>query len=191
VTDDATSDGRRLRGARKRTEIVTATLRVIERDGVAGVTHRTVAKEAGTTPSSVNYHFSTLDDLLVAALTTAVDEYATQLDAIRSDAEDPLAALAQLIADAGGAGRARAIAERELTLLAARRPALRPAAQRWRGLVGDLAGELSEDPLAGDALMAASDGICTRVLLGDATFTHAQIHTHLRRAVGLTEVHPA
>jgi TetR/AcrR family transcriptional regulator, regulator of biofilm formation and stress response len=184
VTDVATSDGRRLRGARKRAEIVGATLRIIEREGVAGVTHRTVAAEAGATPGSVNYHFATLDELLVAALTTAVDDYTDQLRAIRSEADDPLAALAQLIADAGGRGRARAIAERELTLLAARRPALQPAARRWRGLVMEIARELSDDPLAGDALTAASDGICTRILLGDDSFTTDQILLHLRRAVG-------
>ena len=183
MTAQTSSDGRRLRGVRRRTEIVESTLRIIERDGLAGVTHRTVAIEARTTPSSVNYHFATLDELLVAALITAVDDYAEQLAAIRADAEDPLAALAQLVVDAGGPGHARAIAERELTLLAARRPSLRPAARRWRELLGEIARELSDDPLAGDALIAASDGICARVLLGDDSFTHERIHEHLRRAI--------
>ena len=38
-------DGRRARGERRREEIIAATLRVVERDGVAGVTHRAVARE--------------------------------------------------------------------------------------------------------------------------------------------------
>lgn len=185
---EATVDGRRLRGARTRADIVATTLRIIERDGVAGVTHRTVAAEAGITAGSVNYHFATLDDLLVAALTTAVDDYALQLQDIRSESADPLVALAQLIADAGGDGHARAIAERELTLLAARRPTLRPAAGRWRDLVAAIARELSDDPLAPDSLMAASDGLCTRILLGDDRFTTEAIAEHLRRAVGLRRV---
>src|SRR3954467_8683342 len=61
-------DGRKVRGEKRRTELIEATLRIIERNGVAGVTHRTVAAEAGVPTTSTTYHFSSLDDLLIAAL---------------------------------------------------------------------------------------------------------------------------
>lgn len=177
------ADGRRMRGERRRTEIIAATLRVVEQRGVAGVTHRTVAADADVPASSVNYHFATLDDLLVAALSTAVDEYVQQLDDIVNADDDRLGGLAQLIADAGTSGRGRALAERELTLVASRRPALRPAAARWREVVADIASHYSDDPMAGDALIGVSDAICTRLLLGDATLTPARIRQHLAYAL--------
>lgn len=150
---------------------------------MAGVTHRTVATEAGIPPASVTYHFATLDDLLVAALTSAVDAYVQQLRELATADGDPLRGLARLITDAAGAGRSRALAERELTLLAARRPALQSAARRWRQVVADLAGQLSTDPLAGDALVGVSDALCARVLLGDDTLSLDRIHAHLAHAL--------
>jgi DNA-binding transcriptional regulator YbjK len=70
-------DGRRARGEKRRAEIIEATLRVIERDGVAGVTHRTVAAEAGVPTTSTTYHFTSLDDLLTATLITCARDMAT------------------------------------------------------------------------------------------------------------------
>ena len=61
-------DGRRARGEQRRSELLAATLTVIERDGVAGVSHRAVAAVADVSVASITYHFPTLDDLLVAAL---------------------------------------------------------------------------------------------------------------------------
>jgi DNA-binding transcriptional regulator YbjK len=64
-------DGRRARGEQRRNELLAATLAVIERDGVAGVSHRRVAAVADVSVASITYHFPTLDDLLVAALQSA------------------------------------------------------------------------------------------------------------------------
>nr|WP_141924990.1 TetR family transcriptional regulator [Haloactinospora alba] len=161
------SDGRRARGERKRQAIIAATLRVLERDGTAGVTHRAVAREANVPASSAVYYFATLDDLLVAALTEATDSYIRQLRETSERAADEIEGLAQLIVEACGPNRPRALAERELTLLAARRPALRPAAQRWRDTVAEVARKRTDDPLSVQGVVAAADGLCARVLLGD------------------------
>ncbi|MGE3662789.1 MAG: TetR/AcrR family transcriptional regulator [Pseudonocardia sp.] len=158
-------DGRRLRGERRRAAIIAATLAVVERDGVAGVSHRTVAREAGVPASSAVYYFATLDDLLVAALSAAAQEYAAQFAALRASGRAPLDAVAELIADSAGPGRRRAVAERELTLLAARRPALRPLARRWTELVADAARTHTDDPMAVANVVATADGICTAALL--------------------------
>ncbi|NEB66137.1 TetR family transcriptional regulator, partial [Streptomyces fulvissimus] len=72
----AETDGRRARGAETRRHLLDATVRVIERDGVTGVTHRAVAAEAGVTKSVASYHYPAVDDLLTAALRDSSDAYA-------------------------------------------------------------------------------------------------------------------
>jgi TetR/AcrR family transcriptional regulator, regulator of biofilm formation and stress response len=53
---------------RVREAIVAATVRIVAHDGVAAVTHRRVAAEAGVALSSTTWHFATKSDILVAAL---------------------------------------------------------------------------------------------------------------------------
>ncbi|GLU46120.1 TetR/AcrR family transcriptional regulator [Nocardiopsis ansamitocini] len=171
-------DGRRARGQRRRAAIIAATLRVIERDGVAGLSHRAVAREAEVPASSAVYYFATLDDLLVAALTDAADAYARQLrDFVEGDRVG--AGVAELIAAAGHAGRGRMLAEYELTLLAARRPALRPVARRWIDLVADIARRYTDDPVAVRAVVAATDGLCLEALFAEDTVTAEDVRAVL------------
>ncbi|GGM47513.1 TetR family transcriptional regulator [Longimycelium tulufanense] len=163
-------DGRRAKGERRRREIIDATLRVIERDGVAGVTHRVVAREAGVPTTATTYYFSSLDDLLVAALTTAAEDYVSQVLGLAGEAlstRDSAAALADLLAESAGPRRGRTIAEYELHLLAARRPALRPAARRWIEVMRELCRELFDDEAAFRALIAAVDGLMVEALVAD------------------------
>jgi DNA-binding transcriptional regulator YbjK len=178
----AATDGRRARGERRRAEIIDATLRVVERDGAAGVSHRAVAREAGMPTSLTTYHFTTIDDLLVAALSAVTEEYVRQLEEI-GEQGDPLTGLAALIADTGGSGRTRALAERELSTLAARRPALRPVARHWREAVAGIARSRTSDPAAVAAFVAATDGMCTAILLDDQQPDPGRIRTVLARAL--------
>ena len=53
---------------RVREAIVAATVGIVAHDGVAAVTHRRVAAEAGVSLSSTTWHFETKTDILVAAL---------------------------------------------------------------------------------------------------------------------------
>ncbi|WP_216213343.1 TetR/AcrR family transcriptional regulator [Amycolatopsis aidingensis] len=179
-------DGRRARGERKRAAIIAATLRVVERDGVAGVSHRAVAREAGVAGSAAVYYFATLDDLLVAALTAAAEDYARQLREIIDGGGDEIDGLAELIVAAAGPGRSRALAERELTLLAARRPALRGVARHWRDMVADVARKHTTDPRTVEAAVAAADGLCARVLLDAEPLSVAQVADLLRHAMRLS-----
>ncbi|NKY35312.1 TetR family transcriptional regulator [Nocardia speluncae] len=167
MTEQDTADGRKLRGRRRRAQIIEATLTIVHRDGAAGVTHRTVAKEAGITTSLTLYYFATLDDLLVAALTSVTDAYTQRIRQLIDTADDPVDGLARIIAESAGPGRERALAERELSTLAARRPALRPAAWSWRAGVAELARAQSADPDAVEAFVALCDGLCAAILLGD------------------------
>lgn len=176
-------DGRRARGARRRAEIIDATLAVVTRDGAAGVTHRSVAQQAGITTSLSTYYFATLDDLLVAALSSVADTYTARIRQIIDAPADKLAGLAELIAETGGSGRERALAERELATLAARRPALRPVARRWRENIAELAATLTDDPHAISAAVAASDGLCTAILLDNAPADPRHIRAVLERSI--------
>ncbi|SOD62251.1 transcriptional regulator, TetR family [Streptomyces zhaozhouensis] len=181
--EQGTVDGRRLRGQRRRAQIIEATLTVVRRDGAAGVTHRAVAREAGITTSLTLYYFATLDDLLVAALTSIADAYTDHIRRLVEADDDPLGGLALLIADSSGPGRERALAERELSTLAARRPALRPAARGWRDNVAALARTRTDDPDAVEAFVALCDGLCAAILLDDRDADPLHIRTVLSKAL--------
>jgi DNA-binding transcriptional regulator YbjK len=64
-----TDTGPRAEASRRtRDAIVDATVRIVAREGVAAVTHRRVAAEAGVALSSTTWHFATKADILEAAL---------------------------------------------------------------------------------------------------------------------------
>ncbi|ONI69179.1 TetR family transcriptional regulator [Kribbella sp. ALI-6-A] len=183
MVDEHEVDGRKVRGVRRRAQIIEATLTVVRRDGAAGVTHRSVAKEAGITTSLTLYYFATLDDLLVAALTSVTDTYTSRIRQLIDTGDDPVQGLAHLIAESGGSGRERALAERELSTLAARRPALRPAARGWRDEVAELARTQTRDPDAVEAFVALCDGLCTAILLDDHDADPDHIRTMLAKSL--------
>jgi TetR/AcrR family transcriptional regulator, regulator of biofilm formation and stress response len=185
VGEDVVADGRKIKGQRRRAEIIDATLRVVRREGAAGVSHRTVAREAGVPASLTAYYFETLDDLLVAALTSVTNVYSQRIRDIIDGGGDTIRGLAELIAESAGAGRERALAERELSTLAARRPALRQLARRWRENVAELASGYTSDPAAVEAFVAASDGLCTAILLGNARPDVDHIRAVLAHTVAL------
>ena len=179
------TDGRRVRGGRRRAEIIDACLRVVKRDGASGVTHRTVAREAGVTSSLTTYYFTTLDDLLVAALSEITEAYATTLRGIASRGADSLNELAQVIVATGTEeGRSRALAERELSTLASRRPALRNVAQNWRKEVACIGRLHTSDPVTIEAFVAAVDGMCASILLSGERPGIEHINNILVRTLG-------
>ncbi|WP_436502142.1 TetR/AcrR family transcriptional regulator [Actinokineospora sp. HUAS TT18] len=170
-------DGRKARGDRRRSEIIEATLRVIEADGVAGVSHRSVAREAGVPPTSLTYHFAGLDDLLVDTLTWSAENLAVEtrdiIESSRIKGANPAAAVASLLATALGPRRGRTMAEYELYLLAARRPALRPAARLWLDVLTSLARH--PDEVGFRAFLAGVDGMLMQGLIDDEPPTAAEL----------------
>lgn len=157
-----TVDQRLVRGERRRADLIDATLTVIERDGVGGVSHRAVAKVAGVSPTAAIHHFATLDDLLVAALIKANEESIAAVEGV-VDVEG----LAELLIEQVGKHRSRFVAIYELYLLAARRPALRAEANRWIDSVQAAARRLGADEVGAEALTAALDGQGIEALLTD------------------------
>lgn len=136
-------------------------MRVIERAGVAAVSQRVVAQEAGVPPSAVTYYFPAVDDLLVAALADCNDCYLRELDECARD-PDPIAALARLIAEGSGSRRAHAAAEYELFLIAARRPELQAEVARWEAAIDAHLAPHVADPVVRAAVAAAVDGLFLR-----------------------------
>jgi AcrR family transcriptional regulator len=55
------------RGEETRARINRATLQIIKHDGMRGVRHRAVAKEAGVPLGATTYHFKNIEDLIVSA----------------------------------------------------------------------------------------------------------------------------
>jgi DNA-binding transcriptional regulator YbjK len=156
-------DGRRARGERARRALIEATLVVIERDGVAGVTHRAVTHEAGLPSTSAAYHFASIDDLLEASLLHA-DQVAADALARCAAHADPVGALARWVAAECCAHSARLTAEYELYLYAARTPSMRSAAARWLTDLSELVAQWSPDAQRRRAVCAYVDGLCIQSL---------------------------
>jgi DNA-binding transcriptional regulator YbjK len=160
-------DGRRVRGEQRRNELLAATLAVIERDGVAGVSHRAVAAAADVSVASITYHFPTLDDLLVAALRSAAEDLAVELHGRGSElGARPADELARLIEHSAVRRRGRTLALYELYLYAARRPDLRDAAGAWLEPLTEIARAFTADPQKARLLVAALDGLLIQALIG-------------------------
>ncbi|MEV0705878.1 TetR family transcriptional regulator [Saccharopolyspora sp. NPDC050389] len=182
--DEEETDGRRAKGERRRRAIIDATLRIVARDGVGAVSHRNIAREAEVPPASIAYYFAGIDDLLVATLLESCETLIAEVDRLRGQVRDNsdwprviAEALATMVRDQ----RERTLGEYELYLLAARRPALRPAARRWievaTGFLNDGAG--GDGPVI-RALFAAIDGLLMQALIADEPPTADELEPTLR-----------
>ncbi|MFF8605359.1 TetR/AcrR family transcriptional regulator [Streptomyces sp. NPDC015346] len=197
----------------RRQRIVDAALRVVGARGIDGLSHRTVAAEADVPLGSTTYHFSSLDELLVAALRQANEGFgralresdvladvaappadpATAATDPATDATDRVAAatelaaaLARLMGEWIGGERTGVELEYELYLAALRRPALRPVVAEWTDAVAEALSRRT-DPVTARALGALMDGIFLQVLLTDGTYDEEYARTMLTRLLAPTE----
>ncbi|MEU8671135.1 TetR family transcriptional regulator [Streptomyces anulatus] len=176
----------------RRTKIIDAALSVIAADGIAGLSHRTVAAEADVPLGSTTYHFGSLDELLVAALRRCNENFVQALrdsgafavEAGEGGPEVDLAEELTRLLDRWFAGERGAIElEYELYLAALRRPALRPVAAEWTEEAVELLSRRT-DPATARALVALVDGVCLQVLLTGGTFDAPCTREMLARIVG-------
>jgi TetR/AcrR family transcriptional regulator, regulator of biofilm formation and stress response len=164
-----------------RDAIVAATVEIVARDGVAGVTHRRVAEQAGVSLSSTTWHYASKDDILDAALrwtaTREIERVGEMAERIAAaspggfDAEAWARALADWVVEqARGPERSTTVALYRLQLETLGRPAAVEIHRQWgEGLsaigtaVLDEAG--SETPQRDTRLVvAALDGLRLSVL---------------------------
>ncbi|MGW0556315.1 TetR/AcrR family transcriptional regulator [Streptomyces sp. NPDC002926] len=170
----------------RRERIIDAAIRVVGRNGIAGLSHRTVAAEADVPLGSTTYHFASLDELLVAALRQANEGFAAAVrdsGALADPEADIAEELARLMGEWLAGDRTGVELEYELYLAALRRPALRPVAAQW---CEDLAETLARrtDPVTARALVALMDGICLQVLLTGAPYEAEYAREILARIIG-------
>lgn len=84
----------------RRREIAAALWRVVRRDGLHTASVRTVAAEAGWSPSATRHYFASQDDLLGFALDLVDERVRARLDALRSTGDvvsDVRAALCEVL----------------------------------------------------------------------------------------------
>jgi DNA-binding transcriptional regulator YbjK len=125
------------RGEARREAILRAALAVTAAHGTDGVTHRAVAAEAGVPLSATTYWFSSRDELLEEAFRLAANEEVERIEHLvlelaprELSVGEWAQAVAATLAQEVETERERHVALYELGMEAARRPTLRPEADR-------------------------------------------------------------
>ncbi|MFE8943227.1 TetR/AcrR family transcriptional regulator [Streptomyces sp. NPDC007856] len=168
----------------RRRRLIDAAIRVVGRDGIAGLSHRSVAAEADVPLGSTTYHFATLEELMVAALRQSNENFGRVLaEQLPKDGEGDLAAeLARALGAWLDGDRTGVELEYELYLEALRRPALRPVAAEWTEAAAALLARRT-DPVTARALLALLDGICLQVLLTGGSYDEGYARAALSRLI--------
>ncbi|WP_437314947.1 TetR/AcrR family transcriptional regulator [Sorangium sp. So ce385] len=167
----------------RRERLVTTALDVIAEQGVAGASHRSIARAADVPLGSTTYHFASIDELLAAAFTRHAEAVASRFEARMRAARDREAAVELLVehltADLLGSPRDLVLGV-ELYVAAARRPALRAVTQAWM-LRSRRALELHFDPVTARELDALIEGLVLHSALSTDPMTAEQIRRAIRR----------
>jgi DNA-binding transcriptional regulator YbjK len=175
------TDGRRARGEASRQAILDATVRVIAAGGLASVTHRAVAAEAGVSTASTTYHFATLDDLLQATLAslsaTGVSRLAAGAELARSGAMTLADAAVAFLTYELGPNRAVFIANLELQFAAARRPAWAAVITYTADAFVELIQHYVGDEQAARAIFSAAFGFTVQHVIQGSRPTDAECRT--------------
>lgn len=137
---------RQERGERKRQDVLEAALRILARDGPRSVTHRAVAREAGTSLRATTYYFTSREQLLTEALRQYAASAIARFDLIRGAlpegaslcTETAADLLAQTVLSDVVDDRAGLVAEYELVLEAGRNAALEGAYRAWQDALEDI-----------------------------------------------------
>lgn len=171
----------------RRDRIAAAAIQVVARDGIDGLTHRAVAKEADVPLGSTSYHFADKADLLRSAVELAEEVNRDVLTGILeslSPEEDLAAAMAGMVEELTVRQRPQLVLDYEMYLAARRRPGLRDAAQRWLDDIEALIGRYTPDELTTRAVAMAFEGVLIQAVVLDRPVPAAEIEPVFRRATG-------
>lgn len=154
-----------------REAIVEATVRITASEGVAAVTHRRVAAEAGVSLSSTTWHFATKGDILVAALrwteqheVSHITEIAGRIESV----DDWVEELAEWLVGQVTDEREIAVALYRLQIELLGAPGALDVHREWGRELRSLAEGVLED-LDVRLVIAALDGLRLSVLLSGET----------------------
>jgi DNA-binding transcriptional regulator YbjK len=184
-----------------RDHILHATLRLIGEHGIASVSNRRVASEAGVALGSLTYHFPSQTELLRESLLLHVHEEVQRLRAIAADLRASTHSVAEVAAEverivARRSNRIGELAELELHVRAARDRELQEASRRCFAAYEDFAAAALESLSVPDAdrhasaVVAMMTGLAVRRLgtgRHDAAGTADALLTIINGAVS---VHP-
>jgi len=169
------------KGERRRCALVSAAAELLREGGLEAVRHRAVARRAGLPLASTTYYFSSLDDLIAAAVeyiglaeAAQMRTRVSSLSRRRRGAESIADILVDLLLeDSASAGTDQLISRYERYIACARQPALRDIQRRVLRQRTDAVGEAVErsgrcvrtDLLS--ALVCAVDGAVVSALVDD------------------------
>jgi TetR/AcrR family transcriptional regulator, regulator of biofilm formation and stress response len=196
----ATSGTRAEASERMREAIVSATARIVAREGVSAVTHRRVAAEAGVSLSSTTWHFADKGDILTAALQWTAGREVARISAIAdrlgADEFDPAAwaeALADWLLEQVSGEREVAVALYRLQIELLGRPEARQVHEQWDASLRTLgervlatSGTTTPD-LDTRLVVAALDGLRLNVLIAgdaDTAWLRPAVQRQLRALLG-------
>jgi DNA-binding transcriptional regulator YbjK len=166
------------RGALRRAELLDAAIQLIGAHGLDAVTHRAVAAQAGVPAASTSYYFRSKDELIDEALRTLaareierLRQRRAALGARAGDLEELVEGLSTWIEElVAPQSRAALLAQYQLQLEAARRPAAREILAQWKEGTDDLAETAmrslgaADVHTAGILLVCAIDGLRLRLM---------------------------
>ena len=186
----------------RRPELLQAAATVIRRRGLVNARVADVAEEAGTSPPSVLYYFSSKSELLNEALTSAEERFYEELEARIGGIESALERLAVIVESGTGDGDYDAALWMELWAGALRDQELAATRAdldgRWRGTIAEVVrygqerGEFGPaDPERFAVLMGSLlDGLSVQIALRDAEVTPGRVRelavTLAERELGCT-----
>lgn len=169
----------------RRDRLIDAALAVLAEKGVAGTTHREIARVADVPLGSMTYHFASLDEVLAEAFTRHAEASAAVFDRRLSAAADRDAAVEAVIAlvteDLLGAPQDLVLTV-ELYVAAARNPALTAVTQAWMQRSRD-ALERHFDATTARELDALIEGLVLHSALSTDPMTPAQVRHAVERYV--------
>jgi len=161
-----------------RARVIDAALASLVRNGFSGTTARAIAQVGGFAPGVIYYHFTDLDDLLVAALASSSQARAQRYRSELSGVDKATAAvevLRRLYREDTDVGHIAAVQE----IYAGARPGSRLATQlahetrRWEELAEELLAVLLRGkPLAAAVSVRVAASAAVAFYLGMETLTH-------------------
>ncbi|HEY0000075.1 MAG TPA: TetR family transcriptional regulator [Actinoplanes sp.] len=118
----------------RRNRLIDAALTTIADRGVAGTTHREIARAADVPLGSMTYHFASLDEILMEAFTRHADAVAQIFDqrmAAAADRDAAVEAVITMVCEDLFGSQNDLVLTVELYAAAARNPALKAVTQAW------------------------------------------------------------
>ncbi|MBO8201738.1 TetR family transcriptional regulator [Streptomyces smyrnaeus] len=163
----------------RRERIMAATERILLEHGIAGLSHRAVAREADVPLGSTTYYFATLDELLDAATRRLSERYARRLRTWGAELGQItraglVEALADLVETLLRDDRAALVLSFELSAAAMRRPELRDSALLYAETERQVLGAHTDERTA-RALSRVLDGLLLHSLAAATPPTRSDI----------------